>query len=324
MLIRKAVITAAGRGVRLYPVADTVQKGMLPLTDRDGVTKPVLQIIIEEALESGIEEVCLVCAPGDEEQYRRQLNLCRENYLTGYPGEAWARDQAGRIETLLKRLTFAVQQEPLGYGHAVHCAKDFVGEEWFLLLLGDHLYLSDVDGERCAQQLIRLAAQENCAVASVNPTREHLVRHYGTLGGKRVAGLPGVYEIEKIIEKPSLSLAESELQTPGLRAGHYLCLFGMHVLPHRIFGLLEQGMAGEAPAGGYQLTPALQELARREKYLAAELRGARHDIGAPFGLMLTQIAIGMAGVERDTMLSGIVELMADTGRRHRRLGGGDQ
>ncbi len=324
MVIRKAVITAAGRGVRLYPVADPVQKSMLPLTDRDGLTKPVIQIIIEEALESGIEEVCLVCAPGDEDRYREQLNLHRENYLAGYPGEDWARDQAARLENILKRLSFAVQEEPLGYGHAVHCAKDFVGEERFLLMLGDHVYLSDVPGERCAQQLIHLAVKENCAVAAVNPTREHLVRHYGTLGGKRVADLPGVYEIERILEKPSLSLAESELQTPGLRAGHYLCLFGMHVLPHRVFALLEEVMSGEAPAGGYQLTPALQELAQREKYLAAELRGARHDIGAPFGLMLTQIALGMAGIERDTMLSGIVELMADAGRRRKSTGGAEQ
>jgi UTP--glucose-1-phosphate uridylyltransferase len=169
--------------------------------------------------------------------------------------------------------------------------------------------------------LIHLAAQENCAVAAVNPTREHLVRNYGTLSGKRMPGLPGVYEIEKIIEKPSLSLAESELQTPGLRAGHYLCLFGMNVLPHRVFELLEQGMAGDVPQGGYQLTPALQELARNEKCLAAELRGTRYDIGAKFGMMLTQIALGMAGVERDTMLAEIVELMADAGRRRENEGG---
>lgn len=317
MAVRKAVITAAGRGVRLYPVADTVQKGMLPLVDRDGLIKPVIQIIAEEALESGIEAVCLVCAPGDEAQYRSQLSQLRDNLLQGYEGEQWAQDQAVRLDNLLKRLSFAVQEEPLGYGHAVYCARDFVGEENFLLLLGDHLYISHVSGERCAQQLIRLAALENCAVAAVNPTREHQVRSYGTLSGKRVTRLDGAYEIERIIEKPSLSLAELELQTPGLRAGHYLCLFGMHVLPHRIFGLLEQEMkTSTSGEGGWQLTPALQELANREKYLAAELQGARYDIGAKFGLLQAQLALGMAGTERDSMLSVIVELMANAGLSH--------
>ncbi len=314
MIIRKAVITAAGRGARLYPVADTVHKAMLPLMDRDGLTKPVIQIIIEEALESGIEEICIVCAPGDEEHYRAHLSRLRNTYATGYPGEDWARNQAEGIDNILKRVSFAVQDKPLGYGHAVYCAREFVGEEWFLLLLGDHLYISDNPGQRCAQQLIQLAVQENCAVAAVNPTRENLVRHYGTLSGKRVSGMHGVYEIEKVIEKPSLSLAEVELQTPGLRSGHYLCLFGMHVLPHRIFSLLEKDLAGEVTAGACQLTPALQELARSEKYLAAELHGRRYDIGVKFGLMLAQIALGMAGRERDSMLTEIVELMADQGR----------
>ena len=318
MPIRKAVITAAGRGVRLYPVADTVQKGMLPLVDRDGLAKPVIQIIADEALESGIEEICIVCAPGDEERYRAQLAQLRDNLVQAYRGTDWAHKQAEGLDNLLRRLSFAVQEEALGYGHAVYCARDFVGEESFLLLLGDHLYLSAVKGQRCAEQLIHLAEQEHCSVATVHPTREHLVRNYGTLSGKRVSDLPGVYEIEKIIEKPSLSLAELELQTPGLRVGHYLCLFGMHVLTHRIFGLLEAEMAGgELPEGGCQLTPALQELANREKYLAAELRGARYDIGAKYGLLLAQVALGMAGQERDAMLAALVELMAETARRRK-------
>jgi UTP--glucose-1-phosphate uridylyltransferase len=310
--IRKAVITAAGRGVRLYPVADTVQKGMLPLIDRDGIAKPAIQIIIEEALESGIEEVCIVCAPDDEHRYRVQFARLRDIFLKGYVGEEWAKEQADRLDEILRRLSFAVQEEPLGYGHAVYCAKQFVGEESFLLLLGDHLYVSEVEGQRCAQQLINLAMQENCAVATVNPTREALVHHYGTLSGRRVADRSGVYTIERMIEKPSLSRAELELQTPGLRTGHYLCLFGMHVLPHRIFGLLEETISRETQSyGSCQLTPALEELAKREKYLAAELVGRRYDIGVKFGWFQAQIALAMAGRERDTMLARMVETMAD-------------
>ncbi len=318
---KKAVITAAGRGVRLFPVADTVQKSMLPLIDRDGLTKPVIQIIIEEALDSGIEEVCIVCAPGDESRYRKKLSRLRDNLLEGFAGEDWAAEQAGRIETILRRLTFAVQEEPLGYGHAVYCAREFVGDAPFLLLLGDHLYLSHIEGRRCAQQLLELAEREHCAVAAVNPTPEHQVGHYGAVAGKGVSGMPGVYVIEKIIEKPSVSLAEVELHTPGLRAGHYLCFFGMHVLPPTLFPLIETECA-RASGGGVQLTPALQELSRRERYLAAELHGERHDVGGRHGLFFAQIALGMAGRDRDDMLAGMVALLAESKRARKNGAGG--
>jgi len=315
--IRKAVITAAGRGVRLYPVADTVQKAMLPIVDRDGLTKPVIQIIAEEALESGIDEICVVCAPGDDKRYREQLSLLREDLLATYAGVEWAQAQAQRLDNLIRRLCFAVQQEPRGYGHAVHCAKEFVGKEAFLLLLGDHLYISDSD-QRCAQQLINVAKRENCAVAAVQATREHLVGRYGTLSGKRVPDTQGLYQIDKIVEKPSLSQAELELQTPGLRVGHYLCFFGMHVLPHHVFDILDEEWASaEKVNGELQLTPALNELAGREKYFALELAGTRYDIGARFGLLQTQLALGIAGRDHAELLTVIIDLLAEAGQRRR-------
>jgi UTP--glucose-1-phosphate uridylyltransferase len=316
--IRKAVITAAGRGVRLYPVADPVQKGMLPVVDRDGLAKPVIQIIAEEALDSGIDEICVVCAPGDQDKYLEQLGLLRD----GLNAE-WAAEQARRLDNLIRRLSFASQDEPLGYGHAVYCAREFVGGEPFLLLLGDHLYISDLPGQRCAQQLLNLAAAEHCSVAAVQSTREHLVGRYGTLSGKRVADAQGVYQIEKIIEKPSVSQAEMTLHTPGLRVGHYLCFFGMHVLAPTIFEILaEQLPAGSKSNGEIQLTPALEELARRERYLALELAGARYDIGRKFGLLQTQIALATAGKDRAEVLATIIELLAEANLRDQ-AGGGD-
>lgn len=314
MHIRKAVITAAGRGVRLYPAAEPVQKGMLPIVDRDGVAKPVLQIIAEEAIESGIEELCVVCAPGDEEKYRNQFQSLRENLLAAYKGADWAQRQAERVTDLLRRLHFAEQAEPLGYGHAVYCAKDFVGPEPFLLLLGDHLYISHVKGQRCAQQLLNLARQEGCAVAAVQATREHLVGHYGTLSAKRVPNAAGLYQIEKIIEKPSVSVAEIELQTPGLRVGHYLCFFGVYVLTPSLFRFLEDGMGGAERGRELQLTPALQELAERERCLALEVAGRRYDIGQKFGWLKAQIALALAGEDREQVLTSMLEVMAEAGR----------
>src|SRR4051812_31867683 len=175
---------------------------MLPLVDRDGLTKPVLQIIAEEALESGIEEICVVSAPGDEAVYRRHFRLYAENLRSAHRGAEWAEEQARRLDEMEQRLRFAVQPEPEGYGHAVWCARPLVGDDPFLLLLGDHLYVSSRP-ERCARQLLGLAAAEECAVSAVQATREHLIHHYGTLTGKRLPQRPDVYSIDEIIEKPN-------------------------------------------------------------------------------------------------------------------------
>lgn len=316
MQVKKAVITAAGRGSLLYPAADTVQKGMLPIVDLDGLVKPALQIIAEEALESGIEEVCVVCAPGDGDQYRRLFLRLRDNLVAAYKGVEWAERQARKIDRLLLHLHFSEQTQPLGYGHAVFCGRSFVGRDPFLLLLGDHLYISARKEQRCARQLLEMAHKEGCSLAAVQPTREHLVGRYGTLSGKCVPHNPGVYQIEKILEKPSLSQAEMELQTPGLRTGFYLCFFGMHVLTSTIFQILEEeGAAAGANGNSLPLTPSLQILAVRERFLAMEVAGTRYDLGERFGSAHAQIAMGLAGQQRDEFLSMVLESLAESNQR---------
>lgn len=307
MQISKAVITAAGRGARQYPASDTVQKAMLPIVDRDGLTKPVLQIIAEEAIESGIEEICVVAAPGDEAVYRSHFRNYAVNLQSAFKGVEWAERQAHRLVDLEQRLRFAVQPEPLGYGHAVWCARDFVAGSPFLLLLGDHLYLS-AEQRQCARQVIDLATEENCAVSAVQATREHLIHQYGTLTGRRLAQRSDVYTIEEIIEKPNPTLAELRLAVAGLRAGHYLCFFGIHVLTPAVFELLDRLVRDEfRELGQIQLTTALNALARREKYLALETRGSRFNLGIKFGVVEAQIALGMAGVDREQILAVLVE-----------------
>lgn len=310
MQITKAVITAAGRGARQYPASDTVQKAMLPLVDRDGLTKPVLQIIAEEALDSGIEEICVVSAPGDEAYYRRQFEAHAANLRSAFKGVEWAEQQIGRLAELERRMSFAVQPTPEGYGHAVWCAREFVGGSPFLLLLGDHLYISRA-ASRCARQLLDLASAEACAVSAVQATREHLIHQYGTVSGKRLHDRPEVWVIDEIIEKPTPTLAELRLQVPGLRAGHYLCFFGMHVLTPAIFDLLGDLVEGDVREGGQiQLTAALNTLARREKYLALETQGSRHNLGVKFGVVEAQIALALAGVDREQVLSLLLESVA--------------
>ena len=150
MKIRKAVITAAGRAQRALPLQT--------LVDRDGQQKSGLKIIIDEALSTGVDEVCVVVAPGDQHAYREA-----------------AGDAAGRLH-------FAEQPAARGYGHALYCAKRFVGADPFLHLVSDHLYLSRLHGETCARQLVKAAEANDCAVSGVQPTRESVLTYYGTVG----------------------------------------------------------------------------------------------------------------------------------------------
>jgi UTP--glucose-1-phosphate uridylyltransferase len=292
MKIRKAVITAAGRAQRALPLQT--------LVDRDGQQKSGLKIIIDEALSTGVEEVCVVVAPGDQRAYREA-----------------AGDAAGRLH-------FAEQPAPpRGYGHALYCARPFVGGDPFLHLVSDHLYISRAaaaadaaGGTRCAQQLVRVAEAENCAVSGVHPTREAALPYYGAVGGRRVGGQADLYEVETVIEKPTPTEAEQRLIVPGLRAGHYLCFFGMHVLTPAVLDLLGETLAdgGEDAASPVQLSAALARLPGRERYLALEVHGQRYNIGVRYGLLVAQLALALDGDDREEIMAQLIELLATRGR----------
>ena len=277
MEIKKAIITAAGKTQRTLPLQS--------LVDRDGVTKTALQVIIEEILQAGVEEIGIVVCPGDQAAF------------TAAAG-AHAR-----------RLQFIEQTAPLGYGHAVGCARDFAGQASFLLLVGDHLYLSG-GPKRCAQQLVEIAAAENCSVSAVQATHESKLPFYGAIGGRLVAGRQGLFEIDEVVEKPTPTEAEQRLIVPGLRAGHYLCFFGMHVLTPVVMEMLAEDVARAGQKGGVHLSAALAKLAARERYLACQLEGRRYDIGVKYGLLTAQLALALAGDDRDEVLRGLVELLA--------------
>ena len=274
MEIKKAIITAAGKNQRTLPLQT--------LVDRDGATKTALRIIIEEILSAGIEEICVIISPGDQAAF-----------------SAAAGDHRNRIQ-------FVEQTEPLGYGHAVFCGRSFTGGQPFLLLVGDHLYVSGGQ-KRSAQQLVEIARAENCVVSAVQATHESKLPYYGTVGGRLVAGRKGLYEIAEVLEKPTPTEAEQRLIVPGLRTGHYLCFFGMHVLTPTVMELLAGEVAGKQRV---QLSAALARLAERERYLACELEGRRYDIGVKYGLLTAQLALALAGQDRDEVLSGLVELLA--------------
>ena len=276
MKITKAVITAAGRDQRTLPLH--------MLVDRDGVKKTALQIIIEEALAAGIEEIGLVIAPGDQTAFRQGAGA-----------------HAGR-------LTFIEQADPRGYGHALLCARDFTAQQPFLHLVSDHLYVS-AQPKRCAEQLVAAATAEHCAVSAVQATRESMLPYYGAVGGRRVPKSKDLYQVELVREKPTPTQAEQELIVPGLRAGHYLCFFGMHVLTPGIMPLLEAQLAAAA-GKSIALSPALAELAARERYLALEVAGRRYNMGLKYGLLQAQLALALEGADREEVLAQLVEVLA--------------
>ena len=267
MNIRQALVTAANPRQRTLPLQT--------LIDQQGETKSALRIILEEAAGAGIEEFCVVVCPGDETAYAEACGALRS------------------------RVRFVPQASPRGYGHAVLCGRDFVG---------DHLHVAH-GTTSCARQLLDIAVAENTSVSAVQPTRESHLTSYGAVGGRLVGGDRALYQVDTVLEKPTPTVAEQQLIVPGLRAGFYLCFFGLHVLGPEIFSLLEeqQALAPDRPLG---LSPALHVLAARRRYLALSIAGRRYDIGAPYGLLLAQLALSLSGRDRDQVLTQLVELLA--------------
>ena len=282
MSISKAVITAAGPDQHTLPLQT--------LVDRDGRAKTALELIVSEAVSAGVEDVCIVIHPSDADAY----------------SEA-AGEHAGRLH-------FVEQPEPRGYGDALCLAREFVGNQPFLHLVSDHLYLSATDAS-CARQLVEMATAENCSVSAVQATRENMLPYFGTVSGQRIAGRSDLYEVNNVIEKPTPTQAEQELIVAGLRSGYYLCMFGMHVLTPTVMTILADVLA-DAESGNETKAPlatALCELSRRERYLALQVRGTRYNMGMKYGLLRSQLALALSGQDREQILTELVELLA-TGR----------
>lgn len=310
--VRKAVITAAGRGTRQYPASTAVQKEMFPLVDRDGLTKPVIQIIGEEAIDSGIEEICIITQPGEEQQYREYFRRLDDQMAKSFRGKDWAILESEKLGAFGDRLYFAEQDSPEGFGHAVYQAKQFVGDEPFLLLLGDHIYISDIK-DRCARQLIRVYEQYMLEVVTgVQPTLERMLHLFGTIQGEPIEPAKGIYKAHLIVEKPSIELAREKLATAGLPAGNYLAHFGMHVFSPRIFDSLEYLIKNDIrEKGEFQLTAAQEHLRQQtDKYWCVISQGQRYDTGIPYGLMETQLALALNGVHRTEICEAIARILA--------------
>ena len=277
MEINKALITAAGPGQSALPLQR--------LVDRDGVEKTALEMILAKVVNAGIESVAIVISPGNEEAFRRAAG------------------------SHIDRVTFVTQPEPTrDTGKRSCAAKAFLGDASFLHLVGDHLYLSS-QSKGCVKQLIEVAAAEGCfRFRSASDTGNHAPTFRSHWRRPAASNETALRSSKRVIEKPTPTKAEQELTIAGFRSGIYLCFFGMHVLTPATLEILDRLVATEKRP--VSLAEALNELADRERYLALEIQGQRYNIGVKYGLLNTQLALSLSGVDRDRVLSDMVELLA--------------
>ncbi len=281
--LKKAVIPAAGFGTRLYPASKVIKKEFFPIIDRDGMAKPIIQVIIEEAIESGIEEICIIIREEERQPFQKYFEEPIfpefEKRISKLP---WAVNETKHLQELSKRICYVIQEEQAGFGHAVYCAKDWVGNEPFMLLLGDHVYISNTQ-ERCAKQLINKFEKLEENICAVMRTPEDFLHLFGTVAGKYLKDEQRLYEVIEIKEKPTIEYAERYLQTDNLPIGEYLCFFGQYILLPDIFEKIKYLIDNDIrERGEIQLTSAL-EMAVKEnkKFYAYETDGERYDTGIP-------------------------------------------
>ena len=280
--IRKAIIPAAGYGTRLYPASKLIKKELFPIVDKDGYVKPAMQLIIEEAVESGIEEICLIVQPNGNVDFERYFKeLLQDDLEQRLAKSPEIVKQSGKLLDLSQRISYVVQDEQKGFGHAVYCAKDWVGDEPFLLMLGDHIYESHTK-IRCAQQILQVFPEVRRSISAVMRRNEEVLHLYGTINGTSVPHIPRLYEVTELKEKPTIEYAKKHLAIEELPVGEYLCIFGQYILTPNIFDCIQYHIDNEIlERGEIQLTNALDLLRKEEGYYAYETEGKYYDIGTP-------------------------------------------
>ncbi|MGG3557246.1 UTP--glucose-1-phosphate uridylyltransferase GalU [Peribacillus frigoritolerans] len=283
--ITKAIIPAAGLGTRFLPATKAMPKEMLPIVD-----KPTIQYIVEEAVASGIKDIIIVTGKGkraieDHFDYAPELE---QNLL-----------EKGKVELLnkvqysskLANIHYIRQKEPKGLGHAVWCARKFIGDEPFAVLLGDDIVQSETP---CLKQLINQFEETNNSVIGVQTVPKEETNRYGIIDPVIQEGR--LYQVKNFVEKPKLGTAPSNL-----------AIMGRYILTPEIFSMLDQQEAG---AGGeIQLTDAIQQLNQLQQVFAYDFEGKRYDVGEKLGFVKTTIEFAL---QNEEIKDDLVEFLEQT------------
>jgi UTP-glucose-1-phosphate uridylyltransferase/mevalonate kinase len=277
--VRKAVIPAAGFGTRLFPATKATKKEMFPIIDRDGIAKPAILLIVEEALEAGIEEVIIIVQENDLADFHSFFNeqISIENY-NKLPRHF--QEYSRRILEMGQRVTFAIQTAQEGFGHAVYNAAQAVGDEPFLLMLGDHIYRANGENS-CARQLLEAYQRHGTSIVGMRRTPEEAIGNFGTLTGVWLED-ETLLNVTEFAEKPNLDYARSNLRVPGLPEDEYLTVFGQYIIKPQLFTILKEHIDNNVrERGEFQLTSALERIRQEDGFMGLVIDGKRFDIGLP-------------------------------------------
>ena len=277
--VRRVVIPAAGFGTRLFPATKATKKELFPIIDREGIAKPAILLIVEEALEAGLDEVIIIVQENDLEDFqsffKSQISIENYNKLPAH-----FQDYARRILEIGRHVSFVVQQTQEGFGHAIFCARDLIGDEPFLLMLGDHLYRSTGDVS-CTRQLLDAYQQHGMNILGLRRTPESQIANFGTVTGVWIEE-DRLLNVTEFAEKPTADYARTNLRVPGLPEGEYLTIFGLYIIKPLLFEFLEENIAHNVrERGEFQLTSALDRLRQEDGFLGLIMDGLRYDIGLP-------------------------------------------
>ena len=285
--VRKAIIPAAGYGTRLFPASKAIKKELFPIIDREGRAKPAIMAIVEEAVNSGIEEVCIIVQSGDKELFEDFFGTppTIENYNKLSKEN---QDYSRYLLDLGRRITFIEQTVQEGFGHAVHCAREWVKDEPFLLLLGDHLYASDIEVP-CARQLLDVYDRVGHSVVGLKVTQAAEVSDFGCVTGIWETK-DSVLTVTEFYEKPSLEYARKHLHLDGMEDDLFLTVFGQYVLTPQVFDYIEEHIRHNIrERGEFQLTSCLDKVRQEHGFTGYVVKGRRFDIGLPEAYLQTVI-----------------------------------
>jgi UTP--glucose-1-phosphate uridylyltransferase len=280
--VRKAVIPIAGLGTRHFPASHAVKKELFPVVGPDGIARALFHYHLLELEAAGIQEICIIVQPGEDELVHQYLKGPGADYLRRLEKYPALLREAEQMQGFARRIRFAVQHQQEGYGHAVFQTKSFADGEPVLLGLGDHLFRGQPLSPY--RELAECAAiSDGRSVSAVNRIREHQLKGYGTIAGTRRAENPRLIDVSRIVEKPSPAVAQDSLHVNDLPPQTWLGWFGLHLLAPSIYEILAEMIRDDIRDNGeFQLTRAQELQRQREGYLALEMTAAtRFDFGVP-------------------------------------------
>ncbi len=286
--VRRAIIPVAGFGTRLYPSTRVIKKDFFPIPCPDGMVRPVILILLEELVQSGIEEICLVLGSEEERQQYADFfeHPLSDEHIAKLNPEA--QEYENHILDIGKKLHYVYQREKRGFGHAVYQAAQFAGNEPVLLLLGDTLYRSDTN-KPCALQMIEDYERYNRLMVSIHPIPLAEVSRYGILHGVWEDNDHSILNVSAMVEKPKASYAEEYLAVRNKKGEkEYYSVFGQYILTPEVFSQIHKDIMQKEIDGDHQteieLTSALDAVRKRSGMVGVRLRGRMFDMGNPVAL----------------------------------------